>query len=79
MKKADTFRISKSQARLRTGNISTHLSRTDPPLAFSKTAWNMLCRSALWGDGLQAGTFAKSLPSCLNIATKLRPESLWAK
>ena len=40
----------------------THtLSRTDPPPAFSKTAWNMLFRSAFWGDGLQGGTCGESL------------------
>ena len=51
----------------------THTFEPDgPSAAFSKTAWNMLFRSALSGVGLRGGTCVESLPSYLIIATKLR-------
>src|SRR5580704_1065046 len=66
---AATFRMCRFRVRLHTGNIRTRLSRTDHRLVFSRTAWNMLCRSVLWVAGLRDGMCGEKLPSCLNIVT----------
>jgi hypothetical protein len=70
--KEGRFPTCKFQVRLRIGSTRTRLSRTGPSPVIWKIAWNMLCRSAFWGDGLQAVMCGESSRSYLNFGTQLR-------